>query len=601
MIEETPLAFYKKKIDELTSVLAEVNQKRKRIAWFRLLTVLCSFLIIYTTWNTMSFWISLFEIIAVISIFLFLVSKDTDRKNEATHLQHLIEINKKENKILSNEYTDCETGMQYLPAHHAYAEDLDIFGTSSLYQYINRCTSEGGKKLLADRLLHALSKEIISIEQEAVIELKDKTDFRQKLAAFGAESQLTFSAEKNVMTWLQKDAIYQQRKWRILTIVYPFFTVASLFLWLTNIIPAGIFSFIFLSCMLFAFSFSKKISSVYDLLSQMVKETGTCYLQLHLIETETFTTEKWTTLQRQLRSEEGQDASTEIAELGVILNRFNLRLNTLAFFFINTFLLWDLQQVLALNKWKVRNGIRIKYWFSTIAETEYSSSLGTLFFNQPRWSMPQIGNEFFFLEGKNIGHPLLPQDGCVTNSFSSTDRGKITIITGSNMGGKSTFLRSLGVNIVLALMGAPVCAESFSVSHNKLITSMRVTDNLAESTSTFYAELKKLKSVIEAVNRAEPVFILLDEILRGTNSLDRHTGSVALLKQLIQKEANAIIATHDVELAKLEQDFPQAIHNYHFDVQANKDQLYFDYKLKEGICSSMNASILMKNIGIEMP
>jgi len=168
------------------------------------------------------------------------------------------------------------------------------------------------------------------------------------------------------------------------------------------------------------------------------------------------------------------------------------------------------------------------------------------------------------------------------------------------MAGKSTFLRSIGINIVLAMMGAPVCARSMTLYPTKVMSSMRIADNLEESTSTFYAELKKLKTIIEAVNRNEKIFILLDEILRGTNSLDRYTGSKALIRQLIHHKAVGMIATHDLELAKLSEEFPANIHNYHFDVQVSGDELYFDYKLKEGVCESMNASILMKKIGIEL-
>ena len=174
------------------------------------------------------------------------------------------------------------------------------------------------------------------------------------------------------------------------------------------------------------------------------------------------------------------------------------------------------------------------------------------------------------------------------------------LVTGSNMAGKSTYLRSIGINVVLAMAGAPVCATAFKVSHVQIISSMRITDNLEESTSTFYAELKKLKTIIEKVNAGEKVFILLDEILRGTNSLDRHTGSKALIKQLIKQKAAAIIATHDLELADLKIDYPKNILNYHFDVQVSNEELYFDYRLKPGVCNSLNASILMKKIGIEL-
>ena len=231
---------------------------------------------------------------------------------------------------------------------------------------------------------------------------------------------------------------------------------------------------------------------------------------------------------------------------------------------------------------------------------EVTGSFAVLYFNNPGWSFPVIADDHFTLAGKDIGHPLISKRQCVNNDFALKGTAKVDLVTGSNMAGKSTFLRSLGVNMVLAYAGSCVCAESFTVSIAQLMSSMRIEDNLAENTSTFYAELKKLKSIIDAVNRKERTFILLDEILRGTNSLDRHTGSKALIQQLIHHDAVAIIATHDIELSKLENDFPESIKNYHFDVQVSNDKLFFDYKLKQGICRSMNASILMKQIGIEM-
>jgi DNA mismatch repair ATPase MutS len=235
-----------------------------------------------------------------------------------------------------------------------------------------------------------------------------------------------------------------------------------------------------------------------------------------------------------------------------------------------------------------------------IAEMEAVNSLATIHFNQPLWCLPTFTEVHFTFIGKAVGHPLIPANERVDNSFIQQGIAKIALITGSNMAGKSTFLRSLGVNIVLAQMGAPVCAQKLELSPVQLMSSMRIADNLAENTSTFYAELKKLKTIIEAVNRHDRAFILLDEILRGTNSLDRHTGSEALMKQLIKEKAVAVIASHDVELAILQQQYPQSLDNYHFDVQVAGEELYFDYKLKPGVCTSLNASILMKKIGIEL-
>ena len=283
------------------------------------------------------------------------------------------------------------------------------------------------------------------------------------------------------------------------------------------------------------------------------------------------------------------------------MNRFDARLNVFAFFFLNSFLLWDLRQLLALNKWKQTHKESVTHWFAAISQMEVLCSLASLAFNQPHWCFPEIAEDHFTLIGKDFGHPLIMPAKRIDNTFSSMGTAKVALITGSNMGGKSTFLRSIGVNAVLAMMGSPVCAASFTISPVKLMSSMRIADNLAENTSTFYAELKKLKQIIEAVDQKEKVFILLDEIFRGTNSLDRHTGSIALIKQLIRQNAVAVIATHDVELTRLKDEYTQSISNYHFNVQVDKnDELFFDFKLKSGICQSMNATILMRKIGIDM-
>lgn len=270
------------------------------------------------------------------------------------------------------------------------------------------------------------------------------------------------------------------------------------------------------------------------------------------------------------------------------------------FLVLNTFLLWDLRQANSLNKWKDKYGKAVAKWFEILANIELVNCLATLTFNHPGWVSPAIADEHFTLSGEQIGHPLIDETKRVDNSFATNGTGKVSIITGSNMAGKSTFLRSVAVNLVLAQTGAPVCAKSFTFSLVKLYSSMRIADNLAENTSTFYAELKKLKTIIEKVKQHEKVFILLDEILRGTNSLDRHTGSEALIRQLIREQTVAVIATHDVELGRLENSYPDAISNYHFDVQVAGEELYFDYKLKRGICQSINASLLMKKIGIEI-
>jgi DNA mismatch repair ATPase MutS len=253
-----------------------------------------------------------------------------------------------------------------------------------------------------------------------------------------------------------------------------------------------------------------------------------------------------------------------------------------------------------LIEWKKQNRDYVKLWIETMSETEVLVSQANFAFNHSEYCFPVIDDSFFHFEADGLGHPLIPVEKRVGNHCLIDGKGQIMLITGSNMAGKSTFLRSVGVNTVLAMMGSPVCASSFKASYVHIISSMRIADNLTENTSTFYAELKKLKTIIDKVNGKEKLLILMDEILRGTNSFDRHAGSEALLEQLIREKAVALVATHDDELGALEKKYPDSIHNFHFDVQVIGEELFFDFKLKDGICRSMNASILMKKIGINI-
>lgn len=344
---------------------------------------------------------------------------------------------------------------------------------------------------------------------------------------------------------------------------------------------------------------TKMLMPVWQKLDKITKELESFSGSMRHIESATFRHERLISLQNRFKNSYGKRASEQAAVLKKIMDRLDYRLNPVVFIPLSIFLCWDLQQVYALEKWKKENHTGIQQWVASLAEMEALCSFATLRFNHPDWVFAVLTQETCFI-ATALGHPLIPEGKRVTNDFSSTGNGIINLVTGSNMAGKSTFLRSCGVNIVLAMAGAPVCARTMQLSPLRVISSMRISDNLEESTSTFYAELKKLKAVIDAVNKKEKVFLLLDEILRGTNSGDRHTGSKALIRQLIAQQATGIVASHDLELAKLESDYPGQLINYHFDVRIANEELYFDYTLKAGVCQSMNASLLMKKIGIRM-
>ena len=593
-------SFYTNRITVLSQEFAGLKKKSSQIAWIRLGVFVATSFIVYKLWEGSALLI-LSITVTGIALFLYLLSLNANNKKKQANTQRLIDLNKEETEVLVYNYLHRETGEQFNIPTHAYANDLDIFGKASLYQYINRCTSDQGKALLAKHLLQAQPTIFIMEQQAAVKELSRKSLWLQQFSAYGLSNIVTATTQQRINNWLEeKQTNFTWKGWHWLVNIYSIITLASLCFYIADVISSYTFYLLAFVYFLFAFYQSRKIQNTYKLLSKVVSEVGTLYHQLNWLENEKFDNKYFHDLLQNIHPNEQTTSAAAINELKKILDRFDVRLNVFAFYFLNSFLLWDTRQMLALLAWKKNNGSYVNKWFDAIAATEVSISLATLHFNQPNFCFPEIIEEHFVFDGEHIGHPLIVESKRINNSFALAGTGKTALVTGSNMGGKSTFLRSIGVNTVSALMGAPVCATRFTISNVELMSSMRIADNLAESTSTFYAELKKLQTIIDAVKANRKVFILLDEILRGTNSLDRHTGSKALIKQLIKQHAVAIIATHDVELALMEKDFHKAISNYHFDVQVANDELYFDYKLKQGICQSLNASILMRKIGIEM-
>ncbi|MEI7737011.1 MAG: hypothetical protein WCI49_16190, partial [Ferruginibacter sp.] len=436
--------------------------------------------------------------------------------------------------------------------------------------------------------------------QDAVKELSAATAWRQELQAFGKEQKISTATQERLENWLRTPPTFINNIfWKILQFAIPVIMTTVMLLNMEDIISNRVRNLFLFGSAIIAIIMAKKIAPLHAQVSKLADELAVLANSIALIEQASFKAKQLQALQSKFIIENSK-ASIQLKQLKKIVERLDLRLNPVVFMPLALIFQWDIQQAMALEKWKQRNQQKINDWFDAIGSFEALHSFAGLTFNHPEWCFPNFNTTHFFIEGTNIGHPLINETKRVNNIIQIKSREELMLITGSNMAGKSTYLRSIGVNTVLAMAGAPVCASGFTLSPVQIISSMRIADNLEESTSTFYAELKKLKAIIDKVNAGEKIFILLDEILRGTNSLDRHTGSVALVKQLIKHKAACIIATHDVELAKLKESYPNNILNYHFDVQVANEELYFDYTLKEGICTSLNASILMKKIGIEL-
>jgi len=594
------IAFYQARVSDCGHRIATFQARERWLAWGRLLVVIATGTAVIASWNAGPAILWLCVGLGA-AIFLLLVTLHLDASGHRLNMQRLLSVYEEEIRVCRWDFLHRPAGTEWQPAEHPYAGDMDVFGPSSLYQYINRCRSEQGRELMAHRLLYPSGAKKISETQDVLSELVSKKEWCAQFLAYGMAEDITRHAQERINRWLQEEeTIFTNVFWRWFPWLYTLITVSAVFFYMTDMLPGRYFLLCAILFSAVAGSTAWRASATWKKLSGHVQEIATLYRQIHWLETADMQAAGLESAKQSIRGSDGYPAHNGIQALKNILSRFDLRANVVGHYFLNTLLMWDVRQVRALYHWKRVYGTSADRWFGVLAETEVWVSLAALHANRPDCSFPQIADTHFTLVCRGAGHPLIPATRRVDNSFVMKGRGQVAILTGSNMAGKSTFLRTLGTNTILAMMGAPVCAVEFIISPVQLMSSMRISDNLADSTSTFYAELKKLKNIITAAERQEKIFILMDEILRGTNSFDKHTGSSALIRQLISYNAVAVLATHDTDLGKMQDDLPGSVSNFHFDAAVREGELYFDYQLRDGICRSLNASLLMKKIGIRL-
>jgi len=520
--------------------------------------------------------------------------------------QYFLDIKKvNENEIAnmlsySNMY---DNGAIFSNDKHYYTSDLDIFGSSSLFQLVNRGATFAGNSKLANWLNAPADTDTILSRQQAVKEIAGKNDWKLHMQA-----NLLFSLKqqreqiKNLLSYLKIPVELGEQGWLGIYV--------KIALWLLlALIVAGIFyapvRYLAGVAALFNYRLASSKSEATkktDLIAGKIGLTlGHFVFAFRSIENEEWESECLEILSSKIKVNEGYAISDRIEQLSKLINKLNYRLNMVVGFILNIFFLWDIRQVIAIEDWKRNNQQSLETAFDVIAEYEALISLASLHINYPEWSFPEIADGAgYTLSAVKIAHPLIAADKRVDNDYDLTDTFKIDIITGSNMAGKSTFLRTIGINTVLALCGAPVCAKSMKVSIVTVISYMRIKDSLNESTSTFKAELDRLQMLLAAVDSDAKVFFLIDEMLRGTNSVDKYLGSKAVIEQLIRKKGVGMVATHDLQIAELEKKYPDYIRNFYFDIRVKDGEMLFDYKIKHGECKTFNASLLLKQIGINV-
>ncbi len=584
---------YKTRHSNFSGQLANLKQEINVISNLRLGSVVAMAIAFYYTLTTPLPALSL-VVVALLLVFLYLVAKHAKMFRQKTHLENLVQINRFEESALSGEWTSADPGDEFNDPHHPYTHDLDIFGKGSLYQYINRATTLTGKSKVATRLKGGLSSsDKISAVQKAVTDLAGRMDFRQNFQAGGMEAGEKPTDMQQLREWLTHPSFLPVSKtFAFVLVVVPVATIIALVLaFLYPVFKIVLFPLVLLQWILAAV-YLKRINVFHEYISRK-KNIVMKYADLLLyVEKEEFNSP----LLKET-SAIGNEAHGHVRRLGSLVSALDARTNTLMTFFVNSLLLYDLQCVYRLEQWKIRHREKLPQWLDAITEVEVLNSLATFAYNHPGFCFPKITTEIA-VTATGLAHPLIHPAERVSNDFSIGKTSAVHIVTGANMAGKSTFLRTLGVNMILALNGAPVCAGSFSCPIIRLRTGMRTADSLQDHQSYFFAELNRLKEIMDELRQGKPLLILLDEILKGTNSNDKQAGSIALVRQLLPHPCLAVIATHDLALGELEKENPGQVSNFCFEANIENDQLSFDYRLKKGIATKMNASFLMKKMGI---
>lgn len=585
-----PKTFYTEKITSFSAQVSRLQNQLIRFSMLRLgVFVALVFGVYFFFENTKAIGVVL---LFGIALFLFLITRHQDIKYKRDLLLQLIAINKKELKILNRDFHEFETGNQYQDPTHSYSHDIDLFGVGSFFQYANRTTLKSGTDTFASLLT---SNDITGIpqKQEAVKELSSLPDWRQQFAAVACLVQ-TKTKTKTVTSWLKTYEAFVPKQIPLLSTLFSVISGVCVVSYFFGLISGYMLFGWFLIGLIISGVFIKKVNKLATHTTEIHSTFQQYYKLIIQIETQDF---KAALLQDQKKKIEGsgQKASAVLQKFSRYLSSLDQRNNILIGVLTNGFMLRDIRVSHHIEKWIMAHKKEVSTWFEVLHFFDGYTTLGAYAFNHPSQTYPSITDGASVLNMQGAAHPLLDPQRAVSNTMQ-IDAGQFFIITGANMAGKSTFLRTVALQIVMANMGLPTPAVQSQYSPIKLITSMRTTDNLTQDASYFFSELQRLKYIVQAIEK-DTYFIILDEILKGTNSQDKASGSKKFIEKLVQSKATGIIATHDLSLCETANTYSE-VENYYFDASIENDELYFDYIFKKGICQNMNASLLLKKMGI---
>uniref|UniRef100_UPI003217A678 MutS-related protein n=1 Tax=uncultured Draconibacterium sp. TaxID=1573823 RepID=UPI003217A678 len=585
--------FYRAKLEKYTAELNSVSLKVKRFAWYRFFAFAGIFVPMFVFgFQLISMAVSAFLVI----LFFFLIKKNIQLENQKKRCSILKKLAEDEILALKHSFLHFHNGEEFLNTEHFFSYDLDLFGDGSLFQYLNRTVTVGGRQKLAGWLTKpSLEKNEIDLKQEAVHELSQIPDWRLQFLANGKLFEETEALSHEIKSWSEMELELNRTgfvKWLIK--IVPFITLLAA-------VPSvmGITDFFLLLMVsvqfLLMYFFWKRINQYFSFFGRKSQLLSKYMELLNFVEDRGFKSGYLANLKEKVTE---PSAGKIISELKKIVNEFEYRQNILVGILLNGFLVWDIRCVYKLWNWHHKHHKKLAVWLDVIAEIDALISLGNYANNHSGFTFPKIHDGEFIFGANDLGHPLLHEDKRVCNDMEINGWSKVMVVTGANMAGKSTFLRTVGVNLVLARLGAPVCAKQMRITPIVIYTNMRTTDSLLKDESYFFAELKRIKGVLDRLQSGERIFVILDEMLKGTNSVDKLNGSKELIKKLVEFKSVALIATHDLKLSEMENEFPQQVFNKCFEIRIENDELVFDYKLSEGATKTMNATFLMKKMGI---
>lgn len=582
--------FYTTKVNGFEKQIEALNKQLFTFSILRLLIFLGTIVAIYFASVDAKYVIGV--LFVGIPLFLYLVSKYTNLKHQKSKLEALKEINAAELQVLNRDYSNLPNGKEFADDIHYFSQDIDLFGEGSFYQVSNRTKLAEGSLLLAD-IYKKNSINEIKEKQEAIAEIAEKVDWRQEFSAMAALTK-TETSTHTIATWLKNYKSFVPKAMKFIPSVFSIISVTIFIAYFLDYLPESVLITWLVLGMVIVGLFTKKVTNLGQSASKM-KSTFDQYNQLLAMIEETEFTSNLLKRQKANILSNGEQNSKVLKKFASLLSNLDRNNNLLYLIFANGFFLRSLTDCLAVEKWIEEHGKSVETWFNTIAFFDAYNSLGNFAFNHPNFTYPTITDDEVVLNSKNAGHPLLDPNKSILNDIT-IEGGQFFIITGANMAGKSTFLRTVSLQIMMANVGLPVCAQEVSYSPIKLITSMRTTDSLTDDESYFFSELKRLRYIVDEI-QVDRYFIVLDEILKGTNSTDKALGSRKFVERLVKSKSTGIIATHDLSLCEVANEY-NAVKNHYFDAEIIDNELHFDYTFKDGICQNMNASFLLKKMGI---